>query len=154
MCHTNRVMRSDARSSIRPAFRQAVLVLGAGLTSLAATPAALAADPLTQTPTGAEIHVSYAGLDLATSQGAAILYSRLRAAASKVCGDYPVHAAEASNWRFNASMQRCYQDALSQSIAKVNAPQLTALYSGTVVRARSAPARTEEGGGYLPVAAQ
>ena len=69
------------------------------------------------------VHVSYAGLDLSTKTGAAILYQRIKGAAQQVCGSVDGRQlAQLARW--NA----CYEKALADAVAQVNQPQVTALY--------------------------
>lgn len=140
--------------SVRSCVRHGVVVCGMGLTSLVMTPAVLAADTATGLSDGAQIRVNYAGIDLSTVQGASLLYGRLRAAASTVCGYYPSGGESLRDWRSSAQRQRCYQEALDRSIAAVNRPQLTALHTGNAAAFGDSVHRPGEGGSGLPVAAQ
>ena len=67
--------------------------------------------------------VHFADLDLSRSQGVAVLYRRLRAAAETVCA--PLDGRDlARHMRFKA----CAQSALSEAVAEVDRPALTEYY--------------------------
>ena len=69
--------------------------------------------------------VKFADLDLTHSQGAAVLYTRIRSAARAVC--LPQY-----NWMMErrAISDQCRDQAIARAIADVNAPALTAYYQG------------------------
>jgi UrcA family protein len=70
-----------------------------------------------------QVVVHFADLDLSRSQGAAVLYRRLRAAAETVCA--PLDDRELGrHLRFKA----CAQSALSRAVAEVDRPALTEYY--------------------------
>jgi UrcA family protein len=96
-------------------LRIAFLVL-AGL-SAAGTQAADPAEPQ-------QMEVSYAGLDLTTQAGAEKLYRRIKVAANFVCdGLYTRDLARGRLW------QRCISSAVSNAVADVGAPVLTAYHA-------------------------
>jgi UrcA family protein len=97
-------------------FRSLTLVLVLGL--LGATPA------LADTEGVRSMKVSYADLDLNTQAGAATLYGRIRGAARQLCG------YEGSTFTDKAIWSECFKRAVGDAVAKVNSPQLTALYQG------------------------
>ncbi len=67
--------------------------------------------------------VHFADLDLSRSEGATVLYRRLKGAAETVCA--PLDDRDlARHMRFKA----CVQNAISTAVAKVDQPALTAYY--------------------------
>jgi UrcA family protein len=80
--------------------------------------------------------VRYSDLDLGHGAGAAVLYSRITAAAASVCG-----VGDSRQLADIAVVKRCRKQAISQAIADVDAPTLTSYYlakSGkTTILARS-----------------
>ncbi len=71
----------------------------------------------------AQMHVKYADLDVTGGAGAAVLYQRIKVAATQVCG----LDGERDLGR-KAHAQACVDRAIAQAVAKVNAPALTGLY--------------------------
>jgi len=72
--------------------------------------------------------VSYAGLNLSSQAGAEILYGRIKSAARDVCGGRdPV-------LRGSITRTPCYRDAVSNAVAQVNSPVLSALHSKKATR--------------------
>lgn len=68
--------------------------------------------------------VRFADLDLSRSEGASVLYQRLKRAAETICA--PLDDRElARHMRFTA----CLQSAISTAVVKVNKPALTAYYA-------------------------
>ncbi len=67
--------------------------------------------------------VKFADLDLTHSQGAAVLYTRIRSAAREVC--LPQY-----NWlmEMRAISDHCREQAIARAVGDVNAPALTAYY--------------------------
>ncbi len=67
--------------------------------------------------------VSFKDLNLSSTEGAAVLYGRIKSAANEVCGNQD---------RFNLSrahtIQICINEAVSRAVAQVNSPVLTSLY--------------------------
>jgi len=94
-----------------------MLCLAAGL--LASGPALAASEPLP-----AQLAVSTAGVDLQDPVAVQALYARLHAAAGAVCDGYAV------NSRVSAADVACADRALAQAVQALNAPLLTALYTG------------------------
>ena len=79
------------------------------------------------------VRVSFADLNLSTSEGVAKLYSRLRTAAGQVCGTEPPinDLLNAMDW------SACRQGALTRAITKVGHPALIALHqqkTGVAIR--------------------
>jgi UrcA family protein len=79
------------------------------------------ADSPSQSPL--HVHVHFADLDLARIDGAATLYTRLRAAARQVCAPLDEKPLERAQ-RFRA----CVADALSAAVTKIDQPLLTSYY--------------------------
>ena len=77
----------------------------------------------------AAVAVSYAELDLSKSAGAEVLYDRLQRAAAKVCG---VNNRSSSLYYVATAAEKkaCYQDALSQAVAQIDAPLLKEQHAG------------------------
>jgi UrcA family protein len=67
--------------------------------------------------------VHFKDLNLSSTEGAAVLYGRIRSAASEVCG---------KGDRFNLSQSQtikiCINDAVSRAVSEINSPVLTSLY--------------------------
>jgi UrcA family protein len=74
--------------------------------------------------------VSYGDLNLDSETGARTLYARLRAASREVCVGYE---GSASMEQRMAGAQ-CYSAALTASVAHVNSPALSSLYSRAQIR--------------------
>jgi UrcA family protein len=68
--------------------------------------------------------VKYADLDISTSQGAAVLYNRIRSASEGLCA--PLDGGDL-NAKFRA--KACVQRAIEGAVAKVNGPALYAVYA-------------------------
>jgi UrcA family protein len=68
------------------------------------------------------ITVHFADLNTANSQGAATLYRRLQSAAASVCRDPEPSKQLARVWAYTD----CVHTAMSNAVAKVNRPALTA----------------------------
>jgi UrcA family protein len=110
--------------NFRTAFRPLVLVLCAGsaLGAACTAPASAANAP--------EVTVSYQDLNLANTADVRVLYRRLKAAASDVCGNVP-----AQELARHLAFESCYNAALQSAVAHVNLPQLQAMYqSDTAVQ--------------------
>ena len=69
------------------------------------------------------VTVSYADLDLSNPAGAHTLYQRIKAAASTVCA--PLESKELKR---NRLWRDCYEQAVSNAVATINRPTLTALH--------------------------
>lgn len=73
---------------------------------------------------GPPVVVHFADLDLSRSQGAAVLYQRLKVAAETVCFPFDDDLTLARQRIYKA----CVQSAISTAVAKVHRPALTAYY--------------------------
>jgi UrcA family protein len=72
---------------------------------------------------GPDVVVHFADLNLSRSEGAALLYRRLKVAAEKIC--FPLDdRALARHVRYTA----CVQSVISTAVAKVDRPVLSAYY--------------------------
>lgn len=70
--------------------------------------------------------VSYADLDLSRSNGATVLYRRIRSAAETVCA-----TLNDRNLGVHAHFEACVQSAIGAAVAEVNRSTLTAYYGAT-----------------------
>ena len=73
-----------------------------------------------------QVTVHYGDLDLASREGAAVLYQRLHKAARTVCGASEVY--ERRDLRRVYAHRECYERVLSATVQKVNDPILAALH--------------------------
>lgn len=69
------------------------------------------------------IDVHFADLDLTRSEGVAVLYQRLEAAAKSVCA-----SLDARDLTSQAHFKGCVESAIDSAVAKVDRPALTAYY--------------------------
>jgi UrcA family protein len=106
--------RFNAKESAMYRFTSMVIIAALALTCVAyAGPA----------PDRPHVVVHFADLDLSRSQGAAVLYRRLRAAAETVCA--PLDDRDLGrHLRFKA----CAQSALCRAVAELDRPALTEYY--------------------------
>ncbi len=82
------------------------------------------------------LNVSYADLDVNTSDGAAVLYHRIRVAAAEVCSIY-----DARDLAHTALRRSCTDRAVAHAVAAVNLPALSDQYlTQTHAEARALPA--------------
>ena len=91
---------------------------------------------LAQDPSDASVRVMtvhYSDLNLATTAGAATLYTRIVGAAHYVCGEEGYRNGVDIEHYWNA----CYQTAVNDAVAKVHSPLLTQLASKE--RAKATP---------------
>lgn len=97
------------------------VVVGLWLTGIAAQAA------IAQTPPDykASEAVSYADLDLGTSDGARTLLRRIDFAAKRVCGPEPSHSPLQPH--LTAFYQRCVMDSVDATVARIDSPLLTAM---------------------------
>jgi UrcA family protein len=102
---------------------------------------ALAASTLAMTPSFAvaadaaaprEITVRYDELNMSSASGASVLYARLRSASRSVCD-----VMDGRELRQHAAYNACYQQALSNAVAKVNRTSVTALHERTIKGAKA-----------------
>lgn len=74
--------------------------------------------------------VHFKDLNLSSTEGAAVLYGRIKGAAGEVCGKQD---------RFNLSQSHaikiCINDAVSRAVAEINSPVLTSLYQAKTGKA-------------------
>jgi UrcA family protein len=70
------------------------------------------------------VTVKYGDLDVSRAQGAITLYSRIRAAAEKVCSPFEAGGV-AAKMRFNG----CIDKAISDAVKTIHQPELSAFYS-------------------------
>jgi UrcA family protein len=73
------------------------------------------------------IEVSYADLNLSTTEGAAVLYGRLRAAAENVCSEHNME-----DLRNVFRVKVCVSTAISDAVAQIDQPALTSYYRAKV----------------------
>lgn len=83
------------------------------------------ADEARHTPPS--ISVSYSDVSFATTQGAANVYGKLKAAARQVCG---VNDG-AKDVAVVLAAHQCYEEALAEAVRKIDRPTLTALHTST-----------------------
>jgi UrcA family protein len=97
----------------------ATMLCGASALGLTAMPAVAdsLAPPLQQT-------VKFADLDISRTQGATVLYGRIRAAAKNVCAPFDRGGA-----LDKIEFASCIQKSIADAVTAVNAPALTAVYS-------------------------
>jgi UrcA family protein len=88
-----------------------------------ATAGALAEAPSPASEPAPTVNVRYAGLDLSTAAGAALLYQRLKGAARQVCAGF-----ESRQLALQVEWRGCYETALGNAVRQVNRPELSALY--------------------------
>jgi UrcA family protein len=77
--------------------------------------------------------VKFADLNLSTPQGAAALYRRINWAARDVCKAYDLSSG---HFEQPSNSHPCVRKAVQDAVAKVNAPQLTAVYNAKNPQAR------------------
>ncbi len=93
------------------------------LAALASLVCAFGASPAWSDPLPS-VTVRYADLDLSTNAGATTLFHRIRGAAKGVCGTPGTSIVEQMDWR------GCVDSAVSNAVAAVNSPMLTAVFTG------------------------
>jgi len=71
-----------------------------------------------------QVHVKYGDLNLATADGATVLYQRIRGAADLVCG-----VADARELGRVAQAKACAVHTVAEAVAAADAPALTAVYA-------------------------
>jgi UrcA family protein len=97
----------------------ATVLCGALASNLAALPAAQAGDFDIPQAT-----VKFGDLDLSHKPGAAVLYSRIKLAAEKVCEPHWATSLQAK-----VSADDCVRSAIAQAVATVDQPALSQVYS-------------------------
>ena len=73
------------------------------------------------------VRVNFGDLDVSRPQGAAVLYSRIRAAAQKVCSPHEVGGLAAK-----MHLDACINKAISEAVTTVDAPALSGVYRAKV----------------------
>lgn len=91
----------------------------------------VAAPALSQSAASVEVRLD--DVDLNTQDGASLAYGRLRAAARRACRTEHQFGANSIT-----AIQACSRAALSQSVAQLNTPLLTALHTERVAQRRLA----------------
>jgi len=104
-----------------PAIRYLVPAIACTVSLLTAS-AAFAAPAVNGEDATRSLAVRYSHLELSTVAGATSLYRRIAGAARFVCGSQGRRMEELDDW------QRCYRNALSDAVAEVNSPLLTAVH--------------------------
>jgi len=74
-----------------------------------------------------EVRVSFDDLNLTQARGAQTLYSRLQRASKQACGVENYNIVGSA--RIVTQMQRCYKEALADSVKKIGSRQLTRLHN-------------------------
>ena len=87
-------------------------------------PAIASADDLK----GRSEKVVYSDLNVVKENGAEALYRRLQQASKRVCGVQSIQ--NAGGIRMVAEQRDCYQSALTEAVAKIDNPTLTAIHEG------------------------
>jgi UrcA family protein len=114
-------LTSQSRSWIARAGFAALLV---PIVLAGASPAA--ADSAAAAGMHRQVTVRYGDLDLASSEGAAVLYQRLHKAARTVCGASEIY--ERRDLQRVYAHRECYERVLSATVQKVSHPILAALH--------------------------
>lgn len=71
------------------------------------------------------INIAYQGADLASDEGRAKLYGKIKRAAKEVCG--PTSSREAGGLSLASRNRQCYESAMQAAINQVEAVQLVSL---------------------------
>tara|TARA_R110001592_G_scaffold363396_1_gene687576 strand:- start:40 stop:393 length:354 start_codon:yes stop_codon:yes gene_type:complete len=71
------------------------------------------------------INIAYQGSDLASDEGRAKLYSKIKRAAKAVCG--PTGARDAGGLSIASRNRQCYETAMEAAVSQVEAGQLVGL---------------------------
>ncbi len=92
-------------------------------------PAIASATPLINDEGEPVVQVSYADLDLSSEAGLVTLYKRIKGAADRACG--PQHSyRDAGSLQQLRDNKQCYNDVLSELVAKVNNARLDEIHAG------------------------
>jgi UrcA family protein len=105
----------------------AVTAIGLGVVSPLCSASAIAVSSADSPP--AKL-VGYSDLNLDSETGARTLYARLRAASREVCVEF--EGTESMDQRI--AWARCYSNALSGSVARVNSAVLSSLFGRAQIR--------------------
>ena len=73
-----------------------------------------------------QVVVKYGDLNLSRPQGAAVLYSRIAAAARIVCKSFEIDSRSLGS---RARMDACVHNAMADAVTAVDQPQLSAIYN-------------------------
>jgi len=104
------------KNLINTQSKMAKLILGVGFLAIGGT--ALAGEPIASTTNGSVTYaVRYSDLDVSSTTGAKTLYLRIRYAAETLC-------ESAASWGRKEG-QACVNKAVTDAVARVNAPALT-----------------------------
>lgn len=103
-------------------------ILVATAVTVMAIPAIAGATPYVNDGDRTAVRVAFTDLDLTTQAGLQVLYGRLKAASSSVCGSRSL--TEAGSLKQLAENKRCYQSALSKVVAKLNNAELSEIHEG------------------------
>jgi UrcA family protein len=95
----------------------ATAIIGVVISGFAAVCSAASAD-------APQAIVKYADLDVSTSQGAAVLYNRIRFASEGVCAPLDGRGLDSKS-----RLKTCVQRAIAGAVGKVNRPALFAVYA-------------------------
>ena len=101
------------------------------MTALLCTAAFVATGAIAAPQTVESVNVSYAAADLTQPDGAQGLYRRIQRAARMVCREPDIRDLTALSL-----YQRCYERAVDDAVAKVDATALTALHRSKTQRTR------------------
>ena len=83
-----------------------------------------------------QVVVKYGDLTISNPQGAAALYSRIRAAANKACNAYDFHSRDPGS---RASVDACVRKAISGAVTTVDRAELFAIYNEKNVQSLGIP---------------
>lgn len=101
------------------------------MTALLCTAPFVATGAIAAPQTADSINVSYVAADLTQPEGARALYVRIQRAARMVCREPDIRDLTALS-----VYQRCYERAVEDAVAKVDATALTALHRSKMQRSR------------------
>ena len=99
------------------------------MTTLLCTAAFMATGAVAAPQASDSINVSYVASDLTQPEGARTLYRRIQGAARMVC-----HEPDLRDLVLFSAYQQCYDRAVDEAVAKVNATVLTALHRSKTQR--------------------
>jgi UrcA family protein len=88
----------------------------------------------TLAPVAKQVVVNYSDLDLSRPAGASALITRMRAAAAQACGPAP----DIRDLVMSQFYRQCVAEAVDRSVASVNSPMVTEVYSGRSTRVAAA----------------
>ena len=98
---------------------------------LAAAPLAMAANGAQAGESAGNVRqktVSFRDLNVSNPEGAAVLYKRIKSAASEVCGTW-------DSLSQRPAVMTCIDEAVSRAVAQVNRPMLTSLHQAKTGKA-------------------